>query len=53
MVYMDENADAMGNYTILGFKHNYSKSGLYPIGDFTLNEQTNGPVSKHQYYNNT
>ncbi|XP_026479460.1 guanylate cyclase 32E-like [Ctenocephalides felis] len=42
MVYMDENADAMGNYTIVGFKNNTTNSGLYPIGDFILNEHHTG-----------
>jgi atrial natriuretic peptide receptor A len=41
IVYMDENGDAEGNYTLLARKphlvmpHEY---GLYPVGVFTLKE---------------
>lgn len=46
MVYMDENGDAAGNYTILGRRPHHltpGEFGLYPIGLFTLAGTT--PVS--------
>lgn len=48
MVYMDENGDAEGNYTLIALDHRPTRGyGLYPIGYFVGKEQrTNLPVSK-------
>ncbi|XP_071628567.1 guanylate cyclase 32E [Temnothorax longispinosus] len=45
MVYMDENGDAEGNYTLIALDHRPTKGyGLYPIGNFVGKEQkTNLP----------
>lgn len=52
MVYIDENGDAAGNYTILSRKiiTNSSKNeyGLFPIGTFTTPEGHLLPVSASQ-----
>ena len=43
MVYMDENGDAEGNYTLLARQPHrlYSDQfGLYPVGIFTLNQDS-------------
>ncbi|KAG8315278.1 hypothetical protein J6590_074376 [Homalodisca vitripennis] len=42
MVYMDENGDAEGNYTLLGRRPHHliaNDYGLYPVGLFTLGER--------------
>lgn len=50
MVYMDENGDAEGNYTLISFG-NYpvdgeDRFGLYPTGHFIGKEEKTGlPVS--------
>lgn len=39
MVYMDENGDAEGNYTLIArkpLKDNPKEYGLFPVGVFTL-----------------
>jgi atrial natriuretic peptide receptor A len=44
MVYMDENGDAEGNYTLLARKRHLmfpQEYGLYPVGVFTLKENDN------------
>ena len=44
MVYMDENGDAEGNYTLLARKRHLlfpQDYGLYPVGVFTLKENDN------------
>jgi atrial natriuretic peptide receptor A len=44
MVYMDQNGDAEGNYTLLARKSHHifpQQYGLYPIGVFTLKEDDN------------
>jgi len=48
MIYMDENGDAEGNYTLVALDHRPVRGyGLYPIGYFIGKEQgTNLPVSK-------
>ena len=35
MVYMDENGDAEGNYTLVALK---GQNGLFPVGSFQLND---------------
>lgn len=46
MVYMDENGDAEGNYTLIARKEKNSTYGLYPIGIFQIpNNRTNVPVN--------
>lgn len=47
MVYMDENGDAEGNYTLIALDDRPTKGyGLYPIAYFVGKEQsTNLPVS--------
>lgn len=51
MVYMDENGDAEGNYTLIALDHRPLRGyGLYPIGYFVGKEQrTNLPVSKQSF----
>ena len=45
MVYMDENGDAEGNYTLIAWKMVDSKYGLYPIGMFQIPvNRSNVPV---------
>ena len=48
MVYMDENGDAEGNYTLIALDNRPTKGhGLYPIAYFVGKENgTNLPVSK-------
>lgn len=48
MVYMDENGDAEGNYTLIALDDRPTRGyGLYPIGYFVGKEQgTNLPVRK-------
>jgi atrial natriuretic peptide receptor A len=44
MVYMDQNGDAEGNYTLLVRKPHHifpQQFGLYPVGVFTLQENEN------------
>lgn len=51
MVYMDENGDAEGNYTLLGRRphhHTPGDYGLYPVGLFTLGNKI--PVSYFTHY---
>ena len=36
MVYMDENGDAEGNYTLIARKKRDKHYGLYPVGVFGL-----------------
>lgn len=50
-VYIDENGDAAGNYTILALKKDHRKNsnlsieyGLYPIGTFGLPDSNQIPV---------
>lgn len=47
MVYMDENGDAEGNYTLIALDNKTGKDyGLYPIGYFVGKEKgSNLPVS--------
>ena len=47
MVYMDENGDAEGNYTLIALDNRFpERSGLYPIAHFIgKEEKTNLPVS--------
>lgn len=47
MVYMDENGDAEGNYTLIALDNRSPKGpGLYPIAHFIgKEEKTNLPVS--------
>ncbi|KDR09970.1 Guanylate cyclase 32E, partial [Zootermopsis nevadensis] len=50
MVYMDQNGDAEGNYTLLARKpHHISphEYGLYPVGVFTLRENHDGLLDLH------
>lgn len=51
-VYIDENGDAAGNYTILALKKDHRRDsnlsmayGLYPIGTFVLPDSNQIPVS--------
>lgn len=51
-VYIDENGDAAGNYTILALKRDHRQDsnlsmayGLYPIGTFGLPDSNQIPVS--------
>lgn len=51
-VYIDENGDAAGNYTILALKKDHRQDnnlsmayGLYPIGTFGLPDSNQIPVS--------
>lgn len=48
MVYMDENGDAEGNYTLIALDDQLTRGyGLYPIAYFVGKEtSTNLPVSK-------
>jgi hypothetical protein len=51
MVYMDENGDAAGNYSIIGRRPHHLSAGeygLYPVGLFTLAGIT--PVSHSHYH---
>jgi hypothetical protein len=44
MVYMDQNGDAEGNYTLVARKSHHilpQQYGLYPVGVFTLKENDN------------
>lgn len=62
-VYIDENGDAAGNYTILALKKDHRRDsnlsmayGLYPIGTFVLPDSNQIPVSIlsiHTYTNHT
>lgn len=49
MVYIDENGDAEGNYTLLARKPHHAipeSYGLYPVGVFTRQQNTSKlPVS--------
>lgn len=48
LVYVDENGDAAGNYTILSIKpsqNNTTDYGLYPIGTFNAPQLIEIPVS--------
>lgn len=49
MVYMDENGDAEGNYTLIALDDRPATGyGLYPIGYFVGKEEgTNLPVRGH------
>ena len=44
-VFMDTNGDAEGNYTLvaLGNESDRAKAGLYPVGTFHLDSQSNLP----------
>lgn len=47
-MYIDENGDAAGNYTILSIKssqNNSNEYGLYPIGTFNAPQLIKIPVS--------
>lgn len=51
-MYIDENGDAAGNYTILALKNDHRQDsnlsmayGLYPIGTFGLPDSNQIPVS--------
>lgn len=51
-MYIDENGDAAGNYTILALKKDHRQNnkssnayGLYPIGTFSLPDTKKIPVS--------
>lgn len=46
-MYIDENGDAAGNYTILALKKDHQRDtyGLYPIGTFGLPDSNQIPVS--------
>jgi len=47
MVFMDENGDAEGNYTVIALDNQARGYGLYPIAHFVEKEEgTNLPVSK-------
>lgn len=48
MVYMDENGDAEGNYTVIALGNQPTRGyGLYPIAHFVGKEEgTNLPVSE-------
>lgn len=48
LVYIDENGDAAGNYTLLSIKssqNNSNEHGLYPIGTFNAPQLIEIPVS--------
>lgn len=52
MVYMDENGDAEGNYTLIARKAAHNKDeqefGLFPVGVFSLHRTDSRlPVSKY------
>jgi len=48
MVFMDENGDAEGNYTVIALDNQATRGyGLYPIAHFVEKEEgTNLPVSE-------
>ncbi|KRT86562.1 hypothetical protein AMK59_2145 [Oryctes borbonicus] len=51
MVYMDENGDAEGNYSLIARKplpDNPTEYGLFPVGVFTLN-RTNDALPENAY----
>lgn len=53
LVYIDENGDAAGNYTILSIKSSQNDSneyGLYPIGTFNAPQLIEIPVSLSFFY---
>lgn len=46
MVYMDENGDAEGNYTLISRKKVFNEYGLYPVGIFHMaSNSSNLPVN--------
>ncbi|KAI5694949.1 hypothetical protein M8J75_008129 [Diaphorina citri] len=44
MVYMDENGDAEGNYSLVGRQMGSSGYGLYPVGAFTRHSNMSLPM---------
>lgn len=52
LVYIDENGDAAGNYTLLSIKssqNNSNEHGLYPIGTFNAPQLIEIPVSFNDF----
>lgn len=57
-MYIDENGDAAGNYTILALKKDHRQDsnlsmtyGLYPIGTFGLPDNNQIPVRNFNHIN--